>query len=647
MWLPAICRKCNKFGHKEAKCPTSNTAELAHRTGGQSSAPGNTQSVPASQEGQVVQERSTSFTAQTLTQARECGAAGNEVTVEPQALVVYAGTITTEVMNTRTSIVPTPLTETEVVVTVDENRERAEFSHVEIQGVLTLNSHGEREVARNNIVTLLSENTRSSGIRREGIEEFLNERNQFEALADNDEELEDDISEKEDELFSDHEVDVREKVNHNLRSGNKEFDKPKDKVYTSPSSLRQLKVCEPSLLEDQKVQEVVLEKSTKSMFEPDDQDSQNISLIDDAEDYGIELFDMFCPPIFDEEKDSISTIKITSLEYNEEDYSDAFAVLFSEDQLIMAKPDSNDRRFERLTTSLKDLTSSSHLEDQRLSSRKLKSFAIAIFWQRGRRGRSPSKAYGQDNSGAEDLPGGGGSKYGTSVKKEVAMDSSRDIILAYMQNEESQNYYHFKDNRVLPSHVDPELANSEGAAFSVGNMSRMSVEPYQLPGSCNRSLNQAYCARKHGSVRKSTVLSVTTSKWDDVSTKPSVKTIQDVMFFENSVITCNETSTGSQKFHRLCWCLHGFSKESSASIVGEDDTLRFGSWSLLLDLSDARDQRTIDRTFSGSLLLNLLFWGWILALFERNAIVSFVKMVLYGLKPPQPVQCQQFQNCMR
>ncbi|KAF9588343.1 hypothetical protein IFM89_008773 [Coptis chinensis] len=98
--------------------------------------------------------------------------------------------------------------------------------------------------------------------------------------------------------------------------------------------------------------------------------------------------------------------------------------------------------------------------------------------------------------GAEDLPGGGGSKYGTSVKKEVAMDSLRDIILAYMQNgellqpdhrfpvrmiipgfiggrmvkwltriivttEESQNYYHFKDNRVLPSHVDHELANSE------------------------------------------------------------------------------------------------------------------------------------------------------------------------------------------
>ncbi|KAI3948289.1 hypothetical protein MKW92_004398 [Papaver armeniacum] len=87
--------------------------------------------------------------------------------------------------------------------------------------------------------------------------------------------------------------------------------------------------------------------------------------------------------------------------------------------------------------------------------------------------------------GAEDLPGGGGSKYGTSIKKEFAMDPARDIILAYMQNgerlapdhgfpvrmiwlkriivttQESQNHYHFKDNRVLPSHVDAELANSE------------------------------------------------------------------------------------------------------------------------------------------------------------------------------------------
>lgn len=104
--------------------------------------------------------------------------------------------------------------------------------------------------------------------------------------------------------------------------------------------------------------------------------------------------------------------------------------------------------------------------------------------------------------GAEDLPGGGGSKYGTSIKIELAMDPSRDIILGYMQNgerltpdhgfpvrmvipgfiggrmvkwlkriivtpQESGNYYHYKDNRVLPSHVDAELANAEGKFISL------------------------------------------------------------------------------------------------------------------------------------------------------------------------------------
>lgn len=99
--------------------------------------------------------------------------------------------------------------------------------------------------------------------------------------------------------------------------------------------------------------------------------------------------------------------------------------------------------------------------------------------------------------GAEELPGGGGSKYGTSIKRELAMDPSRDIMLAYMQNGElllpdhgypvrmiipgfiggrmvkwlkrivvtpndSTSYYHYRDNRVLPSHVDAELANEEG-----------------------------------------------------------------------------------------------------------------------------------------------------------------------------------------
>ncbi|XP_074265086.1 nitrate reductase [NADH]-like [Silene latifolia] len=98
--------------------------------------------------------------------------------------------------------------------------------------------------------------------------------------------------------------------------------------------------------------------------------------------------------------------------------------------------------------------------------------------------------------GADDLPEGGGSKYGTSLRREIALDPTRDIILAYKQNgeelspdhgfpirliipgviggrmvkwlkriivttAESDNYYYYRENRVLPSHVDAELANSE------------------------------------------------------------------------------------------------------------------------------------------------------------------------------------------
>lgn len=112
--------------------------------------------------------------------------------------------------------------------------------------------------------------------------------------------------------------------------------------------------------------------------------------------------------------------------------------------------------------------------------------------------------------GAEDLPGGGGSKYGTSIKREFALDPARDIILAFMQNgerlapdhgfpvrmiipgfiggrmvkwlkriivtpKESDNHYHYKDNRVLPSHVDAELANAEGVSVIAYHISSTSL----------------------------------------------------------------------------------------------------------------------------------------------------------------------------
>ncbi|CAO2202192.1 unnamed protein product [Urochloa humidicola] len=104
--------------------------------------------------------------------------------------------------------------------------------------------------------------------------------------------------------------------------------------------------------------------------------------------------------------------------------------------------------------------------------------------------------------GADDLPGAGGGEgttttYGTSIRREWAMDPTMDVMLAYMQNgepllpdhgfpvrvivpgctagrmvkwlkriivttAESDNYYHYRDNRFLPSHVDAELADAEG-----------------------------------------------------------------------------------------------------------------------------------------------------------------------------------------
>jgi len=96
-----------------------------------------------------------------------------------------------------------------------------------------------------------------------------------------------------------------------------------------------------------------------------------------------------------------------------------------------------------------------------------------------------------------ELPRGDDGSYGTSITMHRAMNDCYDVILAYMQNgelltpdhgfplrviipgyiggrmikwveeititaQESQNYYHFHDNRVLPSHVDEALATAEG-----------------------------------------------------------------------------------------------------------------------------------------------------------------------------------------
>lgn len=92
---------------------------------------------------------------------------------------------------------------------------------------------------------------------------------------------------------------------------------------------------------------------------------------------------------------------------------------------------------------------------------------------------------------------GGPGSYGTSIDIETALDPSCDVIVAYKQNgdylhpdhgfpcrllipgyiggrmvkwlseievadSESNNYFHYNDNRVLPPHVDAEKATAEG-----------------------------------------------------------------------------------------------------------------------------------------------------------------------------------------
>jgi len=96
--------------------------------------------------------------------------------------------------------------------------------------------------------------------------------------------------------------------------------------------------------------------------------------------------------------------------------------------------------------------------------------------------------------GVEKMPKG---RYGTSINYFTAMDPACDVMLAYEQNgeklrpdhgfplrliipgyiggrmikwlneisvttEESDNFFHFNDNRVLPEHVTAEIANAEG-----------------------------------------------------------------------------------------------------------------------------------------------------------------------------------------
>ncbi|CAM9791278.1 unnamed protein product [Ascophyllum nodosum] len=122
--------------------------------------------------------------------------------------------------------------------------------------------------------------------------------------------------------------------------------------------------------------------------------------------------------------------------------------------------------------------------------------------------------------GADKLPKG---YYGTSIRREVCMDSMADVLLAYKMNGaeltpdhgypirlivpgyiggrmikwltdvmvtdlESDNHYHYFDNRVLPSHVDAEKAIAEGWWFK---------PPYIIN---ELNINSAVVYPRHGEV---------------------------------------------------------------------------------------------------------------------------------------------------
>jgi nitrate reductase (NAD(P)H) len=114
-----------------------------------------------------------------------------------------------------------------------------------------------------------------------------------------------------------------------------------------------------------------------------------------------------------------------------------------------------------------------------------------------------------------ELPKGDDGSYGSSITLHRALDPAYDVILAYKQNgrlltpdhgfplrviipgliggrmikwleeitvtaEESQNYYHFHDNRILPPNVDEEKAKAEGESCCVPRRECF------MPGLCSR-----------------------------------------------------------------------------------------------------------------------------------------------------------------
>ena len=124
-----------------------------------------------------------------------------------------------------------------------------------------------------------------------------------------------------------------------------------------------------------------------------------------------------------------------------------------------------------------------------------------------------------------ELPQGKTSSYGTSIDTGWALDRERDVLLAFKQNGElltpdrgfplrkllpgciggrmikwltrmwvsdkpSENHYHYFDDRVLPPHVDADLAHAEGRWYKpeyIINHMNINSDMFATPASSDSS----------------------------------------------------------------------------------------------------------------------------------------------------------------
>ncbi|KAF9589054.1 hypothetical protein IFM89_018316 [Coptis chinensis] len=192
MWLPAICSLCNKLGHKEPKCQNrtgTNTNTVGENARGEGEVPVGNMGMNAIQgeigEGTSLGQENPAGSSKTISHGQDT--AVNE-TIRPeisqQALVVFEEVIGTVV----------PQGQCQALAAVEE--------------IVANPNHNLSLVNVSND----NNNTQQGHATQE-------ERNQFAVLVDTEDDLEDDISDKEKDLFSDHEVESTQDEVLRLKSG--------------------------------------------------------------------------------------------------------------------------------------------------------------------------------------------------------------------------------------------------------------------------------------------------------------------------------------------------------------------------------------------------------------------------------------------